>query len=61
MVSNMAAPGGLAPIASTLRSLITGSYNWSTAGEESNDENAMFIRDSAVVAAYQAGFNALWH
>jgi hypothetical protein len=42
------------------RLLLTGSYNWSTAAEDSNDENALFLRDNAVVSAYQLAFNALW-
>lgn len=42
------------------RIVLTGSYNWSTAAEASNDENAIFIRTPAVVTAYQAKFNALW-
>ena len=40
--------------------LLTGSYNWSSAAELSNDENAIFIRDPAVIAAYQGTFNSLW-
>jgi hypothetical protein len=40
--------------------LLTGSYNWSTAAELSNDENALFIRTPAVIAAYQSTFNSLW-
>jgi phosphatidylserine/phosphatidylglycerophosphate/cardiolipin synthase-like enzyme len=40
--------------------LLTGSYNWSTAAEEENDENALFIRTPSLVAAYQATFDALW-
>jgi phosphatidylserine/phosphatidylglycerophosphate/cardiolipin synthase-like enzyme len=40
--------------------LLTGSYNWSTAAEESNDENAVFIRTPSVVATYQSTFDNLW-
>jgi hypothetical protein len=40
--------------------LLTGSYNWSTAAEESNDENAVFIRTPSLVAAYQSAFDNLW-
>ena len=40
--------------------LLTGSYNWSTAAEESNDENAVFIRTPSLVAAYQSTFDNLW-
>ncbi len=42
------------------RMLVTGSYNWSTNAEENNDENAVFIRDRAVIAAFQTNFNAMW-
>lgn len=42
------------------RVLFTGSYNWSTAAEENNDENAIFLRNPAVIAAYQSAFNSLW-
>lgn len=40
--------------------LLTGSYNWSTAAEEENDENALFIRTPSLVAAYQSTFDKLW-
>ena len=40
--------------------LFTGSYNWSTAAEQDNDENAVFLRDAAVIAAYQNDFNVIW-
>ncbi len=40
--------------------LLTGSYNWSTAAEESNDENAVFIRTPSLVAAFQSTFDNLW-
>ena len=42
------------------RVLLTGSYNWSTNAEENSDENAVFIRNSPVIAAYQSNFNAMW-
>jgi hypothetical protein len=42
------------------RLLVTGSYNWSTNAEENNDENAVFIRDRAVIAAFQTNFNSMW-
>ena len=32
--------------------VITGSYNWTAAGEEQNDENTLIIYDAAVAAAY---------
>ena len=40
--------------------LVTGSYNWSTAGEQSNDENAVFLRTPALVSAYESTFDKLW-
>lgn len=40
--------------------LLTGSYNWSTAAEESNDENALFLRTPSVIATYQTTFDNLW-
>jgi phosphatidylserine/phosphatidylglycerophosphate/cardiolipin synthase-like enzyme len=42
------------------RLLLTGSYNWSTAAEDDNDENALFIVDQSLVAAYGSAFEALW-
>ena len=42
------------------RLLVTGSYNWTTAAEDDNNENALFLRDPPVIAAYQANFNTLW-
>lgn len=42
------------------RLVITGSYNWSDNAEENNDENALFLRDSAIVNSYQANFNSMW-
>jgi len=42
------------------RLVFTGSYNWSTNAEENNDENAIFIRNTAVIAAFQTTFNSMW-
>jgi hypothetical protein len=42
------------------RLLVTGSYNWSANAEDDNDENAIFIRDAALISAFQANFNKLW-
>jgi hypothetical protein len=42
------------------RVLLTGSYNWSSAAENRNDENAIFLRSPAIIAAYQSTFNDLW-
>ena len=33
--------------------LIAGSMNWTSAGERSNDENTMIIRNSALVSEYR--------
>jgi len=41
------------------RLLLTGSYNWSTNAEE-NDENAVFIRNTSVIEAFQTNFNLMW-
>ena len=40
--------------------LLTGSYNWSTAAEEENDENALFIRTPSLVSVYQTKFDSMW-
>jgi hypothetical protein len=42
------------------RLVLTGSYNWSTDAEEKNDENAVFIRNASVIAAFQSIFNSMW-
>src|SRR5262249_27301900 len=42
------------------RLVLTGSYNWSTAAEEDNDENAVFIRNPSVIQAFQTNFNLIW-
>jgi phosphatidylserine/phosphatidylglycerophosphate/cardiolipin synthase-like enzyme len=42
------------------RVLMTGSYNWSANAEQNNDENAIFIRDRAVISSFQQNFNAVW-
>ena len=42
------------------RLVLTGSYNWSTNAEENNDENAVFIRNTSVIAAFQTNFNSRW-
>src|SRR5206468_7941378 len=43
------------------RLLVTGSYNWSTNAEENNDENAVFLRNMAVIAAFQTNFDSMWN
>ena len=40
--------------------LIAGSMNWTSAGERSNDENTMIIRNSALVSEYRRAFNRMW-
>jgi phosphatidylserine/phosphatidylglycerophosphate/cardiolipin synthase-like enzyme len=39
--------------------MVTGSYNWSTAAEDRNDENFVVIRDKAVVDRFTQEFNRL--
>jgi phosphatidylserine/phosphatidylglycerophosphate/cardiolipin synthase-like enzyme len=43
------------------RVLVTGSYNWSYAAENTNYENAVFIRDPGVISTYQTSFNTIWN
>jgi len=38
--------------------VVTGSMNWTGAGNDSNDENTVIYRDSAVASAYTAGFQS---
>jgi phosphatidylserine/phosphatidylglycerophosphate/cardiolipin synthase-like enzyme len=40
--------------------VVTGSYNWSTAAEDRNDENIVIIRDRHVAEAFTQEFNRLW-
>jgi phosphatidylserine/phosphatidylglycerophosphate/cardiolipin synthase-like enzyme len=40
--------------------VLTGSYNWSTAAEERNDENYVVIADSDVAALYTKEFFRVW-
>ena len=40
--------------------VLTGSYNWSTAAEERNDENYVVIADSDVAALYVKEFFRIW-
>ena len=42
------------------RVLLTGSYNWSANAEDNSDENAVFIRDRGVIAAFQTNFSSMW-
>lgn len=41
--------------------LLTGSYNWSSSAENRNFENAIFVRDPAVISSYQANFTSIWN
>jgi phosphatidylserine/phosphatidylglycerophosphate/cardiolipin synthase-like enzyme len=41
--------------------LITGSYNWSNAAENSNDENFLVIKDSTIANLYLQEFAARYH
>jgi len=40
--------------------LITGSMNWTSAGENGNDENTIIIRSKRHAAQYAAWFDTLW-
>jgi phosphatidylserine/phosphatidylglycerophosphate/cardiolipin synthase-like enzyme len=40
--------------------VVTGSYNWSAAAEEKNDENLVVIRDREVAGAYEREFERIW-
>ena len=40
--------------------VVTGSYNWSAAAEERNDENLVVIRDKGVAGAYEREFERIW-
>ncbi|HZX34642.1 MAG TPA: phospholipase D-like domain-containing protein [archaeon] len=40
--------------------VITGSYNWTTNSDESNNENLVFIRDTETAQRYSEEFFRLW-
>jgi phosphatidylserine/phosphatidylglycerophosphate/cardiolipin synthase-like enzyme len=40
--------------------VVTGSYNWSAAAEERNDENLVVIRDKGVAGAFEREFERIW-
>lgn len=42
------------------RRVLTGSYNWTSGAEYSNYENAVFIDEADVVAAYALEFSRMW-
>jgi phosphatidylserine/phosphatidylglycerophosphate/cardiolipin synthase-like enzyme len=39
--------------------VITGSMNWSKAGDEANDENTLILHDEELAAAYMSGYQTL--
>ncbi len=41
--------------------VITGSFNWTNDGENSNDENMIVIRNKGVAGAYETEFQRLWN
>jgi len=47
--------GGAAP------RVITGSMNWTNAGDNTNDENTLILQDPILAEQYRAGFDAMWH
>lgn len=40
--------------------VITGSMNWTTAGDDTNDENVVIVRDEALAEQYGEFFDELW-
>jgi phosphohistidine phosphatase len=44
-----------------LRTVVTGSYNWTVGSDEQNYENLIILRGPAEVIAYRREFRALWH
>ncbi len=40
--------------------VVTGSYNWSTAAEDRNDENIVILRDRMIAEAFSREFARLW-
>ncbi|MEM1518588.1 MAG: phospholipase D-like domain-containing protein, partial [Nitrososphaerota archaeon] len=40
--------------------VITGSYNWSAAAEDKNDENLVVLRDEEVAQLYRKEFERVW-
>ena len=43
------------------KSLITGSFNWTSTAEESNEENLLIISDASVIEKFEERFNYLWN
>lgn len=42
------------------RTVITGSMNWTTAGNDTNDENVVIVHSEALAAQYAEFYEALW-
>jgi phosphatidylserine/phosphatidylglycerophosphate/cardiolipin synthase-like enzyme len=40
--------------------VVTGSYNWSHAAEERNDENLIVILNPDIATLYEAEFDRIW-
>lgn len=40
--------------------VVTGSYNWSAAAEERNNENLLVLADQNAAAQYEAAFRLIW-
>jgi phosphatidylserine/phosphatidylglycerophosphate/cardiolipin synthase-like enzyme len=43
------------------KSLITGSFNWTSTAEERNEENLLIISDDNTIKVYEDRFNYLWN
>lgn len=41
--------------------VLTGSFNWSNAGEEHNDENLIVITSSSIASIYESEFQKIWN
>jgi phosphatidylserine/phosphatidylglycerophosphate/cardiolipin synthase-like enzyme len=42
------------------QTVITGSMNWTTAGDDTNDENVVIVHSEALAAQYEEFYEALW-
>ena len=40
--------------------VVTGSMNWTTSGDASNDENTLILHDANLAVAYADTFAAMW-
>lgn len=40
--------------------IITGSYNWSSSAEDSNDENCLFLKSRSIAEVYLTEFDRIW-